>query len=147
MNINNDNFDLLLNVIEEKCEPAAYVKRIVPFMIECATLIEPRMSPKTLSMFNVIRSYADAQLTPAGEVRATMTKCWEDLKADHRDMRLDDPEVCAIRAMICILDAQLHSETNNFVDVLSFFTSLLNRLEPHNLEHEALLRKYFAACI
>ena len=66
-----------------------------------------------------------------------------ELRNQHQEMQLDDPEVSAIRAAICILQSQLDPETDDFVDLLSFCLRLLNKLEPHLAEQETLLSHYF----
>jgi hypothetical protein len=56
---NSAQIDLLLNSIEENCPPAEYEQELLPFMFDCADLIEPRLphvareSLKALSSTNL----------------------------------------------------------------------------------------------
>jgi len=62
-------------------------------------------------------------------------------------MRLDDPEVSATRAVICVLQEQLQAESDDFLDSASFFLQIINNVEPHQDQQEVLIRKHFASCL
>jgi hypothetical protein len=146
MPIDSDSLDLLLNTIEENCEPADYIRSRVPFMIECATLVESRMPIVAVEAMRIARNYLDKKVS-ADTVQRALVTCWKTLGASKSEMLLDDPNVCAIRALICVLREELYTGEEDFVDIMSFFLSLLNRVEAHPVEQAALLKRYFSGCL
>ena len=98
-------------------------------MLDCAALIEQRMPAPAARALQIANGYR-AGIVSLQSVSDTHDECCESLSLDHREMQLDDPEVAAIRAVICVLHLQLHPESDEFVDLLSFFLHLLNNIEP-----------------
>lgn len=137
---------LLLNAIEENCDPTQYRDLLVPYMIDCTSLIEHQMPAVAIAGFRVSKDYA-AGMVSMESVREAKQRCWEDLQKNHTDTRLDDPEVSAIRSVICVLQRQLEPESDDFLDFTSFFLHLTNNVEPHPDQQEALIRKHFALCL
>jgi hypothetical protein len=138
----NQKLDLHLNSIEEIYVPAEFGKSCVPLMIDAAALVEARMPPVATYSLRVARDYA-AGTTSAESVNDAIVRCWKDLGGGGRDMCTDVPDVAAIRAVICILRRQVHPEAEDSLDLLSFFVELLNNVEPHSEELEALFKKHF----
>jgi len=138
--------DRVLNAIEETCAPPQYVRFREAFMLDCAALIAQRMPALAAKALQIAREHR-AGMVSLQSVRDTHDACWESLRTNHREMQLDNPEVASIRAIICILYGQLHPDSDEFVDVLSFFLRLLNNVEPHSTEQEQLIRKHFADCL
>jgi hypothetical protein len=138
--------DRLLNAIEDTCDPPQYIGFREAFMLDCAALIEQRMSASAARALQIANGHR-AGMVSLHAVSDTHDECWESLRINHREMQFDNPEVASIRAVICILHGQLHPGSDEFVDALSFFLRLLNTVEPHSTEQEQLIRKHFADCL
>ena len=146
MATSSTKLDLLLNSIEENCDPTRYRAAWIPYLIACAALVEHRMPAVAIASFGVSRDYAAGRVSMQS-VREAMQRCWEDLQKGHREMRLDDPQVSAVRAVICVLQRQLEPESDDFLDFTSFFLQVVDNVEPHPDEEEALLREHFGLCL
>jgi hypothetical protein len=138
--------DLLLNSLEQTCDSSAYLRARDAFMIDCLWLIEQLMPPIASASFQAARNYHDG-LAPLNSVSDALVTCWRELRVGDREMRLDHPEVSAIRAVICLLYSQEHPEADDFLDSISFFLRLLNNVEAHFERQEALLLKHFDSCL
>ena len=138
--------DLLLNSIEEECDPPKYLRLRDAFVIDCMTMIGHRLPPVASRALQVANDFRTG-LASLASVRDAHQACWEELRIGHKEMHLDDPEVSAIRAAVCILHGQLHPESDDFVDSVSFCLRLLNNVEPHLAQQESLLHKYFRDCL
>jgi hypothetical protein len=134
--------DLILNSIEEKYTPQQRRPLGESFLIDCLNLVDHRL-PLVASRALLTAKDYQAGIAPLQSVTNAHNSCWAELRREHREMQLDDPEVSAIRAAICILHSQLNPETDDFVDLLSFCLRLLNTVEPHLAEQEVLLSHYF----
>jgi hypothetical protein len=137
--------DLLLNLVEENCAPEEYQRSRIPFMIDCLLLVEQRMPLAAAQPFLVSRLYADQKVDSASLVEA-IEKSWRALGRGEASLNLGDPDVSAVRAVICILHSELHPESNDFVDSISFFLNLLNNVKPCSEQQEALIKKHFPTC-
>jgi len=138
--------DLVLNAIEEACESSQYVRFCEAFMPDCSALIQQQMPEAASTALQIAMGYR-AGTVSRQSVSDIHAVCWDSLRTGHREMQLDDPNVAAIRAAICILHYQLHPESEEFVNLPSFFLRLLNTIEPHFREQEQLTRKHFADCL
>jgi len=132
--------DLILNSIDEKCPAQERRPLTASFLIDCLNLIDHRLPPVASRALLAAKDY-QARIAPLESVTDAHKACWAEL--EHSEMQLDDPEVSAIRAAICILHSQLDPEADDFVDLLSFCLRLLNNVEPHLAEQETLLARYF----
>jgi len=140
----SSRLDLLLNSIDENCTPEVYEPLLLPFMIDCADMIASRMSTVAADAFRIVKTHNGAS-SQSQELMEAVQRCWQSL--GQRNMSLDDPGVSATRAVICILHVRLRRESDEFIDGTSFFLQLINNVEPHIDEQEALLRKYFGHCL
>ncbi|MFC5862796.1 hypothetical protein ACFPT7_10880 [Acidicapsa dinghuensis] len=138
--------DLILNDIETNCEPSRYAAACLPFMVECASLIESELPRIAFESLQTAKSYL-RQEAGTVSVQQALSECWRELDKKKRTTSFDDPEVCAIRAVICILHDQVHSEPDDLVDRMSNFLEILNGVVPREAEQESLLRLYFSGCI
>lgn len=139
-----ERIDLLLNEIEETCPAPDYNPCLVPFMLECASLIESRMPSLAVKALETARAYS-AQEKPLASVRGAIEDCWHSV--NQSSIASDDPDACAIRALICVLHEQSQPGSADLVDLLSFFLNLLNRVEPHGEEQIGLINKHFSPCL
>lgn len=138
--------DLLLNRIEENCDPASCGKNAVEFMVDCLSLVEHKMPTIAKEALRVARGYP-AERATLDAVVEMLDRCWLYLDEQYRGKDLSDPEVSAIRAAIFILFDLQHPEEFEIVDSLSFFLRLVNNIERHLQEEESLLRVHFAGCL
>lgn len=146
MSIDSAQLDLLLNKIEEDCSPSDYEPALLPFMFECADLVAQRMPKLAHDSLAIARNFA-AKRCGAESVAEAVRACWEVLDKGQRSLQLEVPEVSAIRLVICILHREQHPDSEDFVDLGSFFLQLVNNVEPSYEKLEALLRKWFHQCI
>jgi hypothetical protein len=142
----DERTELLLNLIEGRCDPKEHEDFWVPYMIECFSMIEAQIPSIAAESLQVCKDYAFRQAS-LQQVCEALQLCWNDLEKTHREMHLNDPDVSAIRAVICILSWQKHPELENFLNFISFYLRLLNNIEPHAYEQEKLLRKHFESCL
>lgn len=145
--------DLLLNSIEENCAPAKYEQALLPFMFDCADLIEARLPWVARESLCVAQSFAQ-KLLDMGALEQAVITCWQAIGDGPQSLQVDNPQVAGIRAVICILHSQLHSENKQihpecgeFVDLMSFYLQLLNNVEPCFQQQEALIKERFGACL
>jgi hypothetical protein len=145
MTISSTKLIDVLYSIEENCARADYQHSVVPCMIDCAKLIAHEMTPATAESFQIAQRYVN-QATSLQSVSDAISSCWKELE-HGREMRVSDPEVSATRAVLCILHAQLHGPSDEFLDAMSFFLQLINNAEPHHQEELELLQHHFASCL
>lgn len=138
----SEKLDLLLNAVETNTAPSVRRGALVPFMLDCAALIRPSMPSVARESFRVSIDF-EAKRISVQLVQAAIERCWDELRDACSETDLDNPEVCAIRAVICILRRQLEPESEDFLDYASFFLRLVNRVEPHEREEERLLLAHF----
>lgn len=141
-----ERIDLLLNEIEERCPASDYDPRRVPFMLDCAALAQSSMPSRAVQALETARAYSIREL-PLSSVREAIEGCWHDVDQNAINGCTDDPDTCAIRALICLLQEQSQPGSEDFVDLLSFFLNLLNRVESHAEEQFLLTKKHFAHCL
>lgn len=138
--------DLLLNRIEMNCDLTIGGKTCNEFMMECLSLIQSKLPPIAVEAFRVSNDYL-AGRAKLRSVTGMLEKCWEYLHENHQDQKINQPEVSAIRAVICLLHAQAHPQERDIVDQLSFFLTLVNNVESQFDREEFLLRRHFAECL
>ena len=70
--------DSILSDIEETCRPRQYARFIVPFMLDCAALVEQRMPPLALEAIQIAKGYRDGliSLQHVAEIRDA---CWQSI--------------------------------------------------------------------
>jgi hypothetical protein len=136
--------DLLLNDIEINCEPAEYRSSIAVCMVNCALVIEHRLPPTARAGLLFCKGYLLNE-SSLQQLNGAILDCWESIR--DQDCRIDIPDVSATRAILCILKHLEGAEQHDLVDQMSFFLQLVNNVEAHEDEQEALLRKHFAACL
>ena len=121
-------------------------EQCIQFMTECLSLIQHKLPPIAVEAMAVAREYSAGRIS-VRTVSEMLVKCWEYLKEHHPGVLFEHPEVAALRAVICLLHAQKHPQACNIVDHLSFFLWLVEDVESHREQEEALLRKHFAKCL
>jgi len=150
---NPAQFDLLLNSIEENCPPAEYEQALLPFMFDCADLIEPRLPQVARESLSIAKSFAQGHLDMEALEHAVISS-WKAIGDGPQGLQVDNPQVAGIRAVICILHRELHSENKyihpecgELVDSISFYLQLLNNVEPCFQRQDVLIKKWFGACL
>jgi len=144
--LSDKRLDDLLNDIEINCNPAIGSEQCNGFSVECLSLIRHRLPPIACEALDLLKDYRTGR-TELESVTKMIVQCWKYLDEKHGGREIHHPEVSAVRAVIFPLDAQKHPKDRNIVDHLSFFLTLVNNVEPHCEEEEALLRKHFAECL
>jgi len=141
--MNEAKLSLLLNDIEEICDPPIGSRECSLFRMACLALIRHKLPliPERARAFSA--QYVKHR-APIEEVDELLVQCWQYLEENHGNAPVEDPTVSAFRAVICILYAQKHPEERDIADHLSFFLMLVNNVEPHYQEEESLLRTHFA---
>jgi hypothetical protein len=146
MSPDRNELDLLLNQIEENCSPSQYASALLPFMFECANLVADRMPKIALDSLAIGRSFA-AGGAVAGSLDDAIQASWKALDKGPNGLQPKEPEVSAIRLVICILHRLRHPGSDDFVDLASFFLQLVNNIEPSSERLEGLIRKWFLQCL
>lgn len=141
-----ERIDMLLNEIEETCLACDYEPCRVPFMLDCASLAQSSMPSRAVQALETARAYSSHEL-PIASVREAIVSCWKDADQSSTGGSAEDPDTCAVRALICLLHEQSQPGSEDLVDLLSFFLNLLNRVEPHTDEQIQLIKKHFAHCL
>ena len=138
--------DLLLNEIEVNCDPVTYSSFVAGCMVDCVSVIEHRLPPMAKTGLLVCRSYPSGG-SSLQQLKDAILDCWTVLGEGGQESRLEIPDVSATRAILCILKHLEGAEQHDAVDQMSFFLQLVNNVEAHEDDQEALLRKHFAACL
>ncbi len=142
----SQKLDLLLNDVEINCDPTIGSRECIQFTLDCLKLIRGKLPPIAEQGVSVVSDYLERR-TSLQVVLDALLRAWEYLKENCKNTSIEDPVVSAIRAVICALHAQKNPQQRDIVDHLSFFLELVNNVEPHYEEEEALLRTYFAKCL
>jgi len=134
-----DELDLMLNDIESRIEPTPEQTR--RFEIDVLSLVEHKLPPLGRDGLTVARRFAAGDASESA-VREALRSCW--LYADQLWPGGVTPtaEACAIRSVISVLHGLINDQ-DDFVNSVSFFLELVNRVEPHYLEEAQLLDHYF----
>lgn len=138
--------DLLLNDIEENCDLTEYGSSVAACMVDCVSVIEHQLPPTAKAGLLVCRSYLSGE-SFLQQLKSAILDCWAGLGKGGQESRLEIPDVSATRAILCILKCLEGEDLHDLVDQMSFFLQLVNNVEAHEDEQEALLRKYFVACL
>jgi hypothetical protein len=146
MSQDSAKLDLLLNEIEENCSSSKYQASVLPFMFDCACLIEHRMPKIALDCLSVAKDFAENRGDREALIEAVRA-CWQALGKGDASQNLANPEVSAIRVVICILHWQLSPDADEFLDLLSFLMQLVNNVEPSYEKQEVLIKRRFIGCL
>jgi hypothetical protein len=142
----SQKLDDLLNDVEINCDPTIGSRESIRFTLDCLYLILGKLPRIAEQGITVVSDYLERR-TSLQSVEDTRARCWEYLGQNYKNTSIEDPVVSAIRAVIFPLWAQQYPEQRDIVDHLSVFLELVNYLEPHYEEEEALLRTHFAKCL
>jgi hypothetical protein len=137
------NLNLLLNDIEETCDPEIGSEASRNFSLDCLSLIAARSPSICEEALRLLKSESEIQTTALDEL---YVRCWNFIESHLPNKPITTPEVSAVRATICTLYAATHRHERNIVDHLSFFLELVNNVLPISERHEELLRQHFAGC-
>ena len=141
-----NKLDDFLNEIEINCDPPIGSRACVQFCLDCLALIRGKLPPIAEEALSFATECLEKPV-PVSRVNDMLTKCWQFLDENHRDIPIDDARVSVIRAAMVPVYCLKHPTTNDVVDHLSFFLKLLNNVEPHFEDEEVLLRQHFANCL
>jgi hypothetical protein len=141
-----ERIERLLSEIEEKCLASDYDLCRVPFMLDCASLIQGGMPSRAVQALETARAYSVHEL-PVASVDEAIEGCWRDIGPCSVSGYSFNADECALRALICILREQAQPGVDDFYELLSFFLDMLNRVEPHAEEQIVLIKKHFSHCL
>ena len=90
----------VLNDLEMHCPDFADQERARSFMVKAAALMTNQLPPIAGDVLRIAENIR-AVRSPSSTLEQARVACWEYLGT--RDREYDDPEVCAVRAVICAL--------------------------------------------
>ncbi len=143
--MDQQRLDLMLNEIEENCDPGIGSSESMQFMLDCMRLISTELPEFATGVLHAIERSV-VERPDHHELDLLLRDCWAFVDQQQRG-HPGDSTVPAVRALICVLQAQRNPEQRDIVDHLSFFISLLNRVKPHFSEEALLLKKRFSNCL
>ncbi len=143
--MDQQRLDMMLNQMEQNCDPVIGSSASIQFMLDCMQLIETELPEFAAEALHAIeRSLIER--TARQQWDSLWRECWAFVDAQQRE-GAGNSGVPALRALICVLDALRNPEQHDIVDHLSFFIGLVNRVKPHFAQEELLLRKRFDNCL
>jgi hypothetical protein len=104
------------------------------------------MPRRAVQALETAKAFASDQL-PLASVQKEIESCWHDLDQNAASSSTDNADVCAIRAMICVLREQMHPGSEDFVNLLSFFLELSNRVASRAEQQIVLMKQHFSHCL
>lgn len=104
-NTSENLLDSLLNNIEVDCNPTTDSEPCGRFCTDCLFLIRDRLPPIAVEALTLVNDRLNNKI-PVESVAQMLTKCWQYLDENHCHQPLTVPAVSALRAVICVLDAQ-----------------------------------------
>jgi hypothetical protein len=136
----------VLNDIEMNCNPKIGDDRCTKFSYECLSLIRDKLPTIAAEAFDLLGDNLEGpvQLDSISEM---LKRLWTYFDENRKEKGIGFAEEGAIRAVIGPLHALINPDTREIVDDLAFFLKMINNIEPHFEEEEALLRKLFKDCL
>ncbi len=131
--------DCLLNDISGEDLPADWYARSVKCMLDCLTLIEHHIPSFASIALEAARNYWRGEATGAS-LEEQRVALWTELHDRFPGGKLQDVDECAARA---VLGAMYPNPEGDIVDLLSWFATLANRVEPHESEQIEIVRRTF----
>ncbi|WP_437608113.1 hypothetical protein WMF20_45890 [Sorangium sp. So ce834] len=131
----------LLNKIDEEVGLNKHADRCVRFMVESCILIKDRLSDSGTSALVVAQRYW-AGLATENELEAARVECWQELDAKSWSTNTEEPEACAMRAVICVLYPRWVER--DALEHMEWFMQMSNRAEDHWIEQYNLLHSLFS---
>lgn len=92
-------------------------------MVECLQVIPFELPPVAISGVDVARRYWVDGSVPKQETERRRVECWDYLDELSASTNTDEPEFCAIRAVICVLYAD--PESDDLGEIVDFFNQML----------------------
>ncbi len=135
----SQELDLILNAIEERMEPTR--EQIAQFKLDVLSLVEPKLPSVAREGLVEGRRFAAGEVTQS-VISDALAQCWAYADERWPGGALSTIEACAVRSVISLLHGFI-SEEVDFVDSISFFLGLINRVEPHFSEEARLLEQHF----
>jgi len=136
--------DIVIDFVEamqKKLGLAETFRRVCGFM---ATYLGFFTLPSVATdALDVARCFQRSQAS-AEQLERARIQCWEFLDAKSASTDFSQPEICAIRAVICILYAESPSE--DVSELLSWFLTLVGKMDASDAVPDAasFLKTYFS---
>lgn len=129
--------------VEGHYDPTTDYRRLVAFMLECLRLLDSDRVPQVAAdAISVAQAFWKGDATEESLERARAA-CWNHLEAHGYGSDVGDPTASVIRATICALYSKPPSE--DVVELLEWFTSLVNRVQDLSTQENSLLKEHFPA--
>lgn len=138
----NVDLDRILGDIEMAIGPKMQSHRLLRFELDCFSLILDKLPEIAINYADLAKRYLSGEESAESLLRAEVA-CWKFLDGFSNEKPLDDVTVSAVRAAISILHCGRSYEIEDFVEYLSFFLTLVNRIEAHYSEEADMLRRQF----
>ena len=132
----------LIDAIEDAGPLEEHRADWVKFMLASAELIAERLPDVGRAALETARRFWNGQ-ADAQELEDARVRSWKYLEARGVGTSLDEPDVCALRAVICLL----YPDTGgvDFFDLVHFFVEVTQKVTDIGREQCALLRSIFAS--
>lgn len=135
----SQELDLLLNELEERGLNPSPVE-LGRLKLAMLSTIEPLLDAVVLNALLSAKEFLQGQ--PDGQaVQNAMETCWAHANQKWPGGSLEATEACATRAVISLLHGLINPE--DFLDSMSFFLALVNRVQPDQARQLALMRLHF----
>jgi hypothetical protein len=130
----------MLDLIDHRKPLHSSEDRVVQFMIASCDLITPWMPPVAVSALEVARRYWRGEARES-ELERARVECWEYLDGIGAATSTDDPQVCATRAVICLLHPALPQ--NDLFDLTHWFIDLTRNVTDIDHQQSDILSQLF----
>ena len=130
-----------IDTIEEERGITQSAAELSLFMVESCELIQDKLPDVAKQGLEVAKRYWTGKGTEQ-EVEAARVRSWEYIDAAPGGGSLENQNVCATRAVICLLFPNWAAEEGE--DHLHWFVEVLNKVEDHWDELAAMLERRFA---
>ena len=134
----------ILDEIVTRCKIEEHVKESIDFMLDALDLIAGRFPPEAKGIFLRAKSFHGGK-GDREEIEKARKECWKINDKLPSPYTHWGPDVCALRALICVLYPKDGYE--DIEQVLNFFLMVSNVAEDHKVEQCQLLKDHFSAYV
>lgn len=132
--------DDLIGELDARLGPSEWFPRLAVFMVRSCELVSRAFPARARAALDVGRRYWSEGKATREDLDRASAECWQHLRSTDSENRLDDPDVVALRAVMCVLVAEQRADP---AEVAFWFVSLTRRLGAIESEQVALLREVF----
>jgi hypothetical protein len=129
----------IVDGLDERRSLQEHPRTLIAFMIASCDLLAASTPPVALQSLEVARRHYLGTASD-GERDNSRIECWQYLREIGASTAIDEPHVCATRAVICILSVA--QETDLF-ELAQWFILLTQKVADVDREQSTLLQKLF----